>query len=109
LSSAFLESLFHLVFISVVYLTAAVTLAECSPILANFGVSSFRQYPFTLKVLFSEVGPVTSEERERMEYLCNRIAVEKNPAVFLKLVEDLNNLLALKRQRIDPEPGSTPS
>jgi hypothetical protein len=46
---------------------------------------------------------VTSEERERMEYLCNRIAVEKDPKVFLKLVQDLNNLLALKHQRIHPD------
>lgn len=46
---------------------------------------------------------MTSEERERMEYLCSRIVVEKDPEVFDKLVHELNELLEVKHQRIHPE------
>ena len=51
---------------------------------------------------------MTSKERERMEYLCGRIAVEKDPEVFDKLVEELNELLEVKHQRIHPEHASKP-
>ena len=43
------------------------------------------------------------EERERMEDLCKRIAVEKNPETFDELVRELNDLLDLKYQRIHPK------
>ena len=46
---------------------------------------------------------MTPEERERMEYLCGRIAVEKDPVTFDKLVQELNELLEAKHQRIHPE------
>ena len=42
-------------------------------------------------------------ERELMEYLCQRIAVEKDPIVFGQLVNDLNELLEVKHQRIHLE------
>ena len=51
---------------------------------------------------------MTSAERERMEYLCGRIAVEKAPEEFDKLVRELNDLLELKHQRIHPEHQSEP-
>jgi hypothetical protein len=43
---------------------------------------------------------MTPDERERMAILCERIAKEKDPDTFDKLVRELNNLLALKRERI---------
>jgi len=43
---------------------------------------------------------MTPDERERMAILCERIAKEKDPNTFDKLVRELNNLLALKRERI---------
>lgn len=45
---------------------------------------------------------MTREERERMDYLCQRIAVEKDPKVFDDLVKELNELLERKHERIDP-------
>jgi len=46
---------------------------------------------------------MTDIERELMEYLCQRIAVEKHPTVFGQLVHDLNELLEVKHQRIHLE------
>jgi hypothetical protein len=46
---------------------------------------------------------MTPEERERMEYLCKCIAVEKEPKVFEELVKELNDLLEAKHKRIHPE------
>ena len=46
---------------------------------------------------------MTPEERERMMYLCQLIAVEKDPTVFDQLVLELNELLERKHQRIHPE------
>jgi hypothetical protein len=43
---------------------------------------------------------MTPEEREKMEHLCAKIAVEKDPETFDKLVMELNDLLELKHQRI---------
>jgi hypothetical protein len=40
--------------------------------------------------------PVTPEERERMEEVFTRIAVEQNPAAFDQLVRELNKLLELE-------------
>jgi hypothetical protein len=48
---------------------------------------------------------MTSEERERMEWLCKRIAEEKDPATFDSLVKQLDDLLAVKSRRIHPERG----
>jgi len=45
---------------------------------------------------------MTSEERECMEYLCKCIAIEKDPRVFDKLVEELNDVLELQYRRIHP-------
>jgi hypothetical protein len=51
---------------------------------------------------------MTPEERERMTALCNQIAIENNHETFMQLVQELNDLLARKEQRIDndspPEP-----
>jgi protein-tyrosine phosphatase len=43
---------------------------------------------------------MTAEERERMNWLCSRIADEKNPSVFHELLRELNELMEKKRQRI---------
>jgi hypothetical protein len=45
---------------------------------------------------------MTPEEADRMQILCKQIITEKNPAVFDKLVLELNELLELKHQRIHP-------
>ena len=44
---------------------------------------------------------MTSEERERMNQLCERIQNEKNPQRFTKLVEQLNKLLERKEKRLE--------
>ena len=46
---------------------------------------------------------MTPEERERMNELCKRIMDEKDPLVFDKLCEELNELLEAKHERIHPE------
>ena len=46
---------------------------------------------------------MTPEEREKMHMLCQRIATEKDPATFDKLVKELNDLLEVKHERIHPE------
>jgi hypothetical protein len=51
---------------------------------------------------------MTPEERERMDGLCQRIAVEKDPKVFDDLVKELNELLERKHGRIDPGHQSNP-
>jgi hypothetical protein len=40
-------------------------------------------------------------ERERMNQLVEKIQVEKNHKVFIKLVEELNALLGRKEERLD--------
>ncbi len=45
---------------------------------------------------------MTSEERERMNWLCIRIQDEKDPETFDALVEELNKLLEQKHSRIHP-------
>jgi hypothetical protein len=44
---------------------------------------------------------LTPEERERMFYLCQRIAVEKDHKIFSELVAELNELLNRKDQRLE--------
>ena len=44
---------------------------------------------------------MTPEERERMNNLCERIVKEQNHDVFVKLVQELNDLLDHKQQRLD--------
>jgi hypothetical protein len=51
---------------------------------------------------------VTPDERERMAILCQRIATEKNPEKFDKLVAELTDLLELKHRRIHPEHKTEP-
>jgi len=46
---------------------------------------------------------MTSEERAKMEELCKQIAVEKDPEKFDRFVQELNDLLEVKHQRIHPE------
>jgi hypothetical protein len=46
---------------------------------------------------------MTPEERERIESLCNRIAEEKHPDAFDKLVREFNDLLEVKHGRSHPE------
>ena len=45
---------------------------------------------------------MTSEERERMYALCEQIITEKDHAKFLRLIEELNDLLERKEQRLEP-------
>ena len=44
---------------------------------------------------------MTPEERERMHVLCERIAKEQNHDKFAKLVQELNDLLDHKEQRLE--------
>jgi hypothetical protein len=43
---------------------------------------------------------MTPEERERMNELCRQIQIEKDPAKFSALVEELNKLLEEKEERL---------
>jgi hypothetical protein len=44
---------------------------------------------------------MTSEEREKMEFLCQQITEERDPAKFDELVLALNELLDANQQRIN--------
>ena len=44
---------------------------------------------------------MTPEERERMHVLCERITKEQNHEKFVKLVQELNDLLEHKEQRLE--------
>ena len=44
---------------------------------------------------------MTPDERERMYILCERIAKEQNHEKFVKLVQELNNLLEDKEHRLE--------
>jgi hypothetical protein len=44
---------------------------------------------------------MTPDERERMHILCERIAKEQDFSKFVKLVQELNDLLDLKRRRLE--------
>jgi hypothetical protein len=56
---------------------------------------------------------MTPEEQERTKSLCERIAKEQDQKKFMQLVQELNDLLERKSQRLDPparrRPRSTPS
>jgi hypothetical protein len=45
--------------------------------------------------------PMTPEERERMQFLCEQIAKEEDPEKFTKLVQELNDLLEHKVKRVE--------
>jgi len=47
---------------------------------------------------------MTPEERVRMEYLCKRIAVEKDPLKLEKLALELNDLVAATLKSVQPKP-----
>jgi len=52
---------------------------------------------------------MTNEDRSRMDALCAQIAVEKDQHKFLKLVEELNDLLERSQQRLTPlSPSNQP-
>jgi hypothetical protein len=51
---------------------------------------------------------MTPEEREKMNELCKQIQIEKNPQVFDQLVQELNELLEVKHERIHPEHKTKP-
>jgi len=44
---------------------------------------------------------MTPDEKERMLVLCERIAKEQNHDKFVKLVQELNDLLEHKEQRLE--------
>lgn len=44
---------------------------------------------------------MTKKERERTKYLCERIQEEHDPAKFMELIAELNELLARKEDRFD--------
>jgi len=44
---------------------------------------------------------MTPEEREQMNRLCEQIAKEKDHQKFVKLVQELNDLLDHKEQRLE--------
>jgi hypothetical protein len=46
---------------------------------------------------------MTADERKRMYALCAQIEKEKDHRRFLKLVQELNNLLERKEHRLDHE------
>jgi hypothetical protein len=45
---------------------------------------------------------MTTEERAQMNRPCQRIQIEKNPHVFMNLVEELHELLERKQKRLEP-------
>jgi len=49
---------------------------------------------------------MTFEERKRMFALCKLIQDEKDPKKFADLIQELNQLLDQKRERIQPEDRS---
>jgi hypothetical protein len=53
---------------------------------------------------FSGGSELTSDERDRMNSLCQQIVTEKHRDKFIKLVEELNNLLDRKDQRLEATP-----
>jgi hypothetical protein len=50
---------------------------------------------------------MTPEEREHMNALCEQIAREQDHEKFVKLVQQLNNLLEKKEHRLE-EPSDKP-
>jgi hypothetical protein len=52
---------------------------------------------------------MTPDERERMYYLCKCLAGEKDPGTFARLLDELNILLEVKQERLDPEDKTKPN
>jgi hypothetical protein len=53
---------------------------------------------------------MTTEERERMNWLCQRIVDEKDPHIFTTLADELNDLLERKEKRLNAtKPDSSKS
>jgi hypothetical protein len=50
---------------------------------------------------------MTPDERERMQVLCERIAKEQDHERFVELVQELNNLLDHKEQRLEEPHNQT--
>jgi len=50
---------------------------------------------------------MTPDEQARMQFLCETIAKEQDQKLFVKLVQELNDLLDRKTQRLDI-PARTP-
>lgn len=46
---------------------------------------------------------MTPDERERMNLLVHQIQVERNYNKLIQLVQDLNDLIAHKRRRLEPK------
>jgi hypothetical protein len=44
---------------------------------------------------------MTPEDREQMNRLCQRIQLEKDSNIFIKLVEELNELLEREEKRLE--------
>jgi DNA replication initiation complex subunit (GINS family) len=51
---------------------------------------------------------MTPEERRLVDNLCKRIADEKDPFIFHQLVQQLDEVLARKKQRLQKQERSTP-
>ena len=51
---------------------------------------------------------MTPDERERMNWLCLRIQEEKDPETFDALVQELNDLMEAKHERIHPKHKKQP-
>jgi hypothetical protein len=52
---------------------------------------------------------MTPDEQERMQCLCQKIAVEEDPQIFDQLVKELNELLEVKHGRIHPGHKTKPN
>ena len=54
---------------------------------------------------------MTPEEREQLDSLCRRIAIEKDPQTFDRLVKELEALLEAKYERLQSmmDSGSLPA
>jgi hypothetical protein len=51
---------------------------------------------------------MTPEEREQMNRLCERIQIEKDPKIFMQLVDQLNKLLERKEKRLEQNSANYP-
>jgi hypothetical protein len=51
---------------------------------------------------------MNQEERQQMNRLCQRIQIEKDPKVFMQLVEQLNELLERKEKRLEQNSANSP-
>ena len=51
---------------------------------------------------------MTTEEKERMEWLCKQIQVEQDSSKFTKLITELNQLLQRKEHRLIEKQKNSP-